>query len=441
MRRASRRSARPLDVVIVGAGAAGLEAARELRARGRSVLVLEARDRIGGRAFTIVDGGVPLPIELGAEFIHGEAPVTDGLLEEAGLSALEIHTRNAEAQRGRLRHAEYWPAIDRILRRVDARGEDESIAAFLARRPGGRALARDRTFTRQFVEGFHAADVSRISAQSIAPDPGESPSESARRIGRVTQGYGSLMEWLARDLPIQMRCAVTTIAWGRGRAAVGARLVSGRPLRYDARAAIVTAPVGVLKAPPGTTGAISFDPEPRRLRRALSGFEMGSVVRVVVWFREIPWRDSTPFNFLHLPGGPFQVLWTADPVRWPLAVAWCGGPSAAALSRAPRSQVARVLHAQLASALGMAPRRVARAIRRIWWHDWDRDPYARGAYTYVRVGAGDPAPLLSRPEQGTLFFAGEASEGEGGTVEAALASGRRAARQVLRALAGPGSLP
>jgi monoamine oxidase len=423
--------------VIVGAGAAGLEAARELTERGRSVLVLESRDRVGGRILTHHDPRVPLPIELGAEFIHGAAPVTEEVLRRAGLSAMDIPAEHASAHRGTVRRTDYWPAIDRVLGQIDTKGADESVASFLARRPGGRALARERGLAQRFVEGFHAADVRRISAHSIAPASGATTSGSTSRVGRVTRGYGALVAWLARGLEsrIRLNCEVTSITWRAGRVSVEGRVPSGRAWRCTSRAVIVTAPVGVLAAPEGAPGAISIDPEPPRLRRALAGFDMGCVVRVVVWFRDFPWQGAARrFNFLHLPEGPFQVLWTAPPLRWPLAVLWCGGPTGGALSRAPRAVMSQAILAQLAVAFQVGPRRIRAAIHRVWWHDWDHDPYARGAYTYHRVGAAGAHRELARPEQQTLFFAGEATEETGGTVEAALASGRRAARQVLRAL-------
>ena len=424
-----------VEVVIVGAGAAGLEAARELRARGHAPLVLEARDRLGGRILTHHDPRVPIPIELGAEFLHGEAPVTSALLTSAGLSAMEVRSKHATAQRGVLRPSDYWSAVDRVLRRIRTKGSDESIAAFLARRPGGRIMARDRALTRRFVEGFHAADPARISAQSIASGPEESASDSAARLGRVTSGYGALVEWLAQGQSIQRNHPVTTIRWKPGRATVETCVASGKTVRHDARAVLVTAPVGVLRATRGSPGAIAIDPMPRRVSRALDGFEVGSVVRVALWLRELPWHGRAPgFNFLHPSDEPLQVLWTAEPIRWPVVVAWCGGPDAAALSRLPRAEALRVLRAQLSRTLGIGPRRLTRMIRKVWWHDWNRDPLARGAYTYARVGATNASELLSRPEEGTLFFAGEATDSRGGAVEAALASGRRAAAQIHRAL-------
>lgn len=433
---------RPVEVAIVGAGAAGLAAARELRKRGRSVLVLEARDRIGGRAMTLHDPAIPLPIELGAEFIHGHAPVTEGLLTQAGLSAIDVGGPHRIADRGRLRPVREVAAIDQVLRRIDTEGPDRSIADFLARRPGGAALARQRTLTRRFIEGFHAADIEQMSAQSIASEPGESPTESASRIGRPTQGYGALMQWLAADsgATIQPQSEVRSIDWREGRAVLEVRSGSSqRARRISARAVIVTVPVGVLAAATDARGALAFDPPLPRIACALAGIGVGSVARLVVWFRELPW-DGDPghpsFDFLHLPGDPFQVLWTAHPVRWPLAVIWCGGPNATRLLQGTRSEVERSMHRQLAAALRTTPARVQQSVRRVWWHDWDHDPYARGAYTYARVGGSDAYATLARSERGTIFFAGEATDAEGGTVEAALRSGIRAARQVARALSG-----
>jgi monoamine oxidase len=432
--------ARNVDVIIVGAGAAGLEAARVLKTAGGSVLVLEARDRVGGRILTHVDPRIPVPIELGAEFIHGAATVTGDLLARAGLSSLDVRGEHRAAHRGHLRRFEYWPSIDRVLRHIDTEGPDESLATFLARRPGGRELARDRGTTRRFVEGFHAADPREISAQSIAPEDGESATSDASRIGRVTCGYQSLVDWLASDLDTSLRlqCEVYAITWRPGRVTVRGRLPSGATMLFSARAVIISVPVGVLQASGSARGSIAFDPEPSQLRTVRAGIATGSVARLIVWFRQVPWESrpggSEQLGFLHFSAGPFQVAWTAYPIRWPLAVLWSGGPAAHALCRLSRIDVFRTAQAHLARAMGTTSDRLRRTIRRIWWHNWDRDPHARGAYSYLRVGGGSSARVLARPEQSTIFFAGEATEATGGTVEAALASGRRAARQVRRAL-------
>lgn len=419
-----------LDVAILGAGAAGLAAAEELRRKGLSIAVFEARDRIGGRILTHREARVPLPIELGAEFVHGEAPETERILRDAGRLIVEVEGEDWEAENGRLRRGEsQWEHIDRLFKKIDTSGPDRSFADFLARRPGGKSLAQAREEVRQFVQGFHAADLEQISAHSLAgSDSGE-----ARNSGRVLEGYDQITAWLARDLggALRLSCPVTEIAWEPGQA----ELTTGAGGRVQARAAVVTVPLGVLQAPPDAPGAIRFRPEVPRLRETLDLLAMGSVLRLVFWFHEAPWKQNC-LGFLFTGDETFAVWWTAHPLRAPLAVAWCGGPPAAALSgRSPDEIAGRALRV-LATHLGLPRRRVESRLLDSWTHDWQTDPWSRGAYSYPRVGGADAARALARPIKKTLFFAGEAAaeKGENGTVEGALGSGRRAARQVMRAL-------
>jgi len=432
------------DVAVVGAGAAGLACARELRRQGFRVAVFEARGRIGGRILTHRDARVPLPAELGAEFIHGEAAETHRILAEMGLVACDIGGEHRQAARGKLRPARgFWRQIDRVLQRIDPEGPDESFAAFLARRPGGRSLARARTAAREFVQGFHAAGVNEIGVLSIAPEPGEAPSESVARTGRVLQGYDQIPHWLARDLGdvLHLRTQVVEIAWERGQVELRLRRESGETSRVRARAAVVTVPLGVLQAPPDEPGGLRLRPDPPRIRKALSQLAMGSVVRLVVWFRDVPWKDLPGpdldrLSFLHVRGGPFNVWWTAYPMRSPLAVAWSGGPPAAALAGKNTDEIAATALRALADNLGISHRRISSRVLAAWSHDWESDPFSRGAYSYARVGGSRAAAALARPVEGTLFFAGEATDAAGrtGTVEGALATGLRAARQVSRSI-------
>jgi monoamine oxidase len=433
-----------IDVAVVGAGAAGLAAASELRRQGFRVAVFEARERIGGRVFTHRDERLPVPVELGAEFIHGETPETSRLLAEARLLAHDIDGDHWRARRGRIRPAgHFWKQIDRVLRRIDPEGPDESLAAFLARRPGGRALSRDRTAAAEFVQGYHAADLNEIGVLSLAPAKGESPSDSAAQVGRVVQGYDRILQWLARDLgdALRLRTAVTAIAWEKGKTELTIRGQAGETSRIEARAVVVTLPVGVLQAAPDEPGGLRFLPDPPRIRKALDTLAMGPVTRLAVWFQNFPWKDLRKeslerLSFLHTRGEPFSVWWSAYPLRWPLVVAWSGGPPAAELARKKPEEIAATALSALAASLGLPRRRVESRVLATWTHDWCSDPFARGAYSYARVGGSEAAKRLSRPVAGTLFFAGEATDTQGrtGTVEGALASGLRAARQVKATL-------
>lgn len=436
-----------LDVAVIGAGVAGLAAARELRRKGYSVAVFEARDRIGGRIHTHRDERLPLPIELGAEFIHGEAPETERLLGEAGLLACDVAGEHWRFQQGRGRPAaDFGEKIDRVLGRIDPNGPDQSFADFLAQRPGGRSLARDRTAAREFLQGFHAADLDQIGVLSLAPKEGEKPSESAAKIARVIQGYDRVPLWLARELGevVHLKTQVTEIAWERGSVELTLRSETGGISRVTAPKAIVTVPLGVLQAPPEQPGGIRFRPDPPRVRKALDLLAMGSVVRLSVWFRDLPWegaplnlpkgRELDRLSFLHLGTDPFNVWWSAYPLRWPLATAWSGGPPAAEILKGERQDLEASALSALAENLGISRRRIESRALEAWTWDWDRDPFSRGAYSYAKVGGSEAAKVLSRPVENTLFFAGEATDAQGrtGTVEGAIATGLRAARQVDR---------
>jgi len=427
------------DVAVVGAGVAGLAAAGELHRAGFRVAVFEARDRIGGRIFTPRDERVPVPIELGAEFIHGEAPETQRILDDARLVACEIAGEHWRAARGRLRPAgRSLEGIDRVMKRIDRRGPDQSFADFLAKRPGGRSLARDRTAAREFVQGFHAADLDEIGILSIAPEEDEEATDSALHSGRVVQGYDAVPGFLARGLEgsIHLGTRVAAIDWEPGLAELTLQDGSGRTSRVEAGAVVVTLPLGVLQAATNLPGSCTFRPEPPGLRKTLDLLAMGSVMRLVVWFRELPWQ--APLSFLHLGGGPFNVWWSAYPFRVPLAVAWSGGPPSLAFTGKEPAEVAAAAFRALAEQTGISRRRIASRVEGFWLHDWNGDPFSRGAYSYARVGGSHAAKTLSKPVSGTLFFAGEATDAEGrtGTVEGAIATGLRAAKQIRRSISG-----
>lgn len=424
------------DVAVLGAGVAGLSAARELRRKGFEVIVLEARDRIGGRILTHRDARVPLPIELGAEFLHGETPETNKIIQEAGAAAIDGAGEQWRGDGGRLRpFPDLLTRIDRVLGRIDPGKDDRPFREALAAVRGNRD---DRKLALRFVEGFHAADPDRVSARSIT----EGGASAVRSAGRVLSGYDAVPTCLAKNLDVRLGAPVTDVEWSRGQVEVA---ISGGKARITARAAVVTVPLGVLQAPPGDPGAIRFAPDPPRVRKALSRLAMGPVIRLGFWFSELPWRkakapegeDVSRLSFLHTPDNAFNVWWSAYPVRAPLAVAWSGGPPAAELSRLSSEELRDRALSDLAQAIGVPRRRLASLVVDTWMHDWESDPFSRGAYSYALVGGSEAAKELARPVEGTLFFAGEATDAEGrnGTVEGALASGLQAAKRVASALA------
>jgi monoamine oxidase len=174
---------------------------------------------------------------------------------------------------------------------------------------------------------------------------------------------------------------------------------------------------------------------------------MGAALRVVLRLSERFWADEKfadthasegveRMSFLHTSDQDFPTWWTTYPFTSPLIVGWSGGPRARALLQQSAATITERAINAFARQCGLTERRMRALVEDTWTHDWVHDPFARGAYSYARVGGTDAAAMLARPLASTLFFAGEATDAEGatGTVHGAIASGRRAARQVRRAL-------
>ena len=431
-------------IAVIGAGVAGLAAARALREAGEAIRVVEARDRIGGRILTRRDAATPLPIELGAEFVHGAAEEVVELARGAKLLVADIHGDRWRAEGSRLtKLSGFWEQLQSVMKRLDAEREpDRSFREFLDANPGGARLARARQLAREFVEGFQAADPSLISERALA-DGGAPEDAEEQRIGRVFGGYDQIVNVLAEPVrdAISLGAAAERIEWRAG--SVRIRLSSGE--RLDARAAIITIPLGVLLASDGP-GAMRFDPVPERTLRAASQLAMGHARRAIFTFTEPVWEKPRPrrlpkdatlagMSFLHGADEHFPVWWTTMPFRQPYLVGWAGGPRAAAMAGVSDDEVLDRALLALSRQLGISRARLEEALTGGWTYDWAADPYTRGAYSYAKVGGARAAQVLARPVEGTLIFAGEAAshEGRNGTVDGAIASGRHAATLLLRA--------
>lgn len=437
-------STRSWDVLIVGAGVAGLTAAAHLVAKGRSVLVLEARDRVGGRAWTRHVPGVAAPVELGPEFIHGRIAETFELLEEVGKTALDTSGAHWTFIDGKVaqRSDDLFDQVQAALAKAtpEFQKQDVSFATFLA--DGSRyGLSEDACrLARTFVEGFDAADATRVSALSIAEEwqsGGMLDAPQYRPVG----GYSSVLKALSgaldrRDAKIQLQTVVHDIRWRRGSVEVEGTFL-GQPFRAAAPKAIITLPLGVLQAPAQASGSVRFSPALTAKQAALEGLASGPVLKLVLQFRTAFWEELNDgqfqqASFFHSPQSPIPTFWTSRPLRAPLLTAWVGGPKGAKLARTPFANIVATALESLQQVFGKDPEGME--LEAAYVHDWMSDPYSRGAYSYVLTGGNDARKALASPIEDTLYFAGEATdyEGEAATVTGALHSGARAAKEVLQ---------
>lgn len=409
---------RAFDVLVIGAGAAGLAAAEALTRAGRSVLVLEARSRVGGRVWTSSMPGLDVPIELGAEFIHGAARATFRLLKKSRMETVASARTQRYAARGRLREVDSFALAQKAMKdRSPLRERDLSFEDYLARR---RLDARTRVFARMMVEGFDAADPRRASARAIAEEWGDGDALLGTQ-PRLRAGYGPALEWLARRLVarggrLRMGSVVREIRWRAGRVEV-----AGKGFQFEGKKAIVTLPLGVLQSQ-----AVQFRPKVGK-EGCLKLLASGPVIKAALRFPSAFWDRGVAF--FHSAGAAFPTFWTPLPARVPLLIAWAGGPKADRLSGLPMKKLTGAMRASLKTIFGNV-----QEPDQIFVHDWENDPYARGAYSYVLVNGSEARRRLAAPLEDTLYFAGEATnvEGEAGTVSGALQTGQRAAREALR---------
>ena len=425
------------DAVIVGAGAAGLSAARTLCRSGRSVLIVEARDRIGGRVLTLTDARCAAPIELGGEFIHGTPESTLALLRETGAAAIGESGTSWRYDGTRLHAAgDSFESVAALMDKVDTAGPDESVDSFLRRFEGDAHFREACEWTRILVEGFDAADPAVASIQAIAQEWSGDASLQTTQL-RPSRGYAPLLESLAASLPperarLMLQSPVRDIAWGRGGVTLRAVQID-REVEVRAKCAIVTVPAGVL-----ASSGIAFTPElPFATREAIGAIAMGPVVKIALRFGTPFWRELQNGRFADASfffGGAtaFPTFWNMFPIVSPLLIGWAAGPRAARFDPMSQPQIAAQALAAVAAIFDVPASDLARNLEAYHLHDWQRDRWSLGAYSYVKTGGMRAREALAAPLEDALVFAGEATApgGEAGTVAGALASGTRAAHLI-----------
>jgi monoamine oxidase len=426
------------DVVVVGAGIAGLAAAERLAAAGRRVLVLEARDRIGGRIHTAHDPELDIPVELGAEFVHGHPAELMALVRRLGLTVQSARERH---QRGPGEAAPPLPDLPHTLAKLldgADQGRDRS-AADLLQEHAATARPGELETAARYLEGFHAADLSLLGTRALAQNE-KAGDEDGEQIQRVVEGYGTVIRRLADRIDpdrceIRLDSEVRAIRWSRGEARVQIRGTGAASDEIVAGRVVLTVPLPVLRRLVTGPGSERLEPVPAAWLDALPSLHMGAAHRVVLGFDRrwwVPDGGDGP-SFVHGGGESFPVWWTALPSRAPVITGWSGGPRGALLSGKGEDTMIRAALESLASVFGRDVGQLRSRLRVAYAHDWSADPLAGGAYSYGGIGAIAARAALVQPVDGTLYLAGEAvaEEGRNATVHGALASGYRAADRLL----------
>ena len=419
-----------IDVLIIGAGAAGLTACRELHSAGLRAVLLEARKRIGGRILT--DYSTSSPIELGAEFVHGKPKAVWPILEKANLEIVESSDSRMFFDQGRLcPFEEYWKIIQAVNGQIEPT-HDIAYEAFLEK---VETSALAKRITKSYVEGFNAARAELIGTRAIAMSDRAAADIEGERQFRIKAGYGSLIEWLARGLPseaLYLQTTVREIHWEQNRVEILADTPDGECI-FSAMRVIVTVPLGVLKASSGTLGAIQFNPALTGKEAALEHLEVGHAIKLMICFKERFWESDTRVAFVVSIEEGIPVWWTQEPLTSNVLTGWAGGRAAERLVNLSREELLNRAIDSLSRIFARSTDWLRDCVDKIYYHDWSNDPFCRGAYSYPKVGGLQGAQILSEPVDDTIFFAGEATDSRGafGTVHAALNSGISAAQDIM----------
>lgn len=418
------------DVLVVGAGASGLMAAWEIALTGRSVAVIEAKDRLGGRILTITQNG--LALELGAEFIHGDLPFTQQLLQKAGAKTVKVKGSFWQHKDGQLSEQEDfiedYGDLEKNFKSLDS---DKSVAGFLQEELKAEKYVDLRFSLQNYVEGYYAADTAKASTLALCEELTNGGGEQYR----VEGGYVMLVNFLEEQcrkhgVKFYTEQPVTQLHWKKD----GVVAVTEKS-SFSGTKALVTVPMGVLQK-----DEITFFPALPQVKRAVQKLGFGHVVKVVMKFERAFWKETSLTDGRDLSDLCFLFSEEQIPTWWAhypkddsVLIGWLGGPRAEAMQDLSKEEIVAKALSSLSRIFNLDVVRLQQILTTADYYNWSADNHFHGAYSYEVVGGEELIRSLQQPVEQTLFFAGEGLHHgpEIGTVEGALASGRETAHRLI----------
>jgi monoamine oxidase len=334
-----------------------------------------------------------------------------------------VPNRHRILKAGKLRSVDLWSEAGEIVERVDPRQPDRSFQKFVD------TLDLDeqqRRLVIGFVEGFHAADTTRIGSHGLRRSDYASAQMDGEKMSRVQKGYSALVEALVAEIRSRggrlfLNSEVHQVRW-RPRNVEVTSVTRTRSRTTTADGVIIALPLGLLKQ-----RKVDFHPALPTKQEIIDELLIGDVVRITLAFSDSVWPDSRT-GFIHAFEEAIPTWWSDSSGR--RVTGWAGGPKAGALAKWPFSTLQRMALEGFERVTG--DRLISRRLVASHHWNWSGDDFIRGAYSYLPVNGLDLPKALAAPVHETLFFAGEATvfDGQTGTVFGAFESGLRAAREV-----------
>ncbi|MDB5260655.1 MAG: FAD-dependent oxidoreductase [Candidatus Nomurabacteria bacterium] len=424
-------------IVVIGAGASGLMAARELSKLGKKIIVLEARDRVGGRILPLSEEEFGYEAQGGAEFIHGDSPVTKELIKEAGLSIVDMaggeifNLRNGELTKslgGPTGDPIFLQYKEEIIQKLGEIKEDVPISIFLEKNFKDESYSQLREWVVDMAEGYDVADINKISTFALRD---EWLSGGEWKQGRIKEGYGKLLSYLRSacektGVEIILNKKVISVIHG----GYGIRVSCEDGTIFSGDKVIVTVPLPVITS-------IQFIPEIPKKIKAISDIGFGSVIKVLIRFKT-PWwnnawgKDLSKMTFLLL-NEEIRSWWTQYPETHPVLTGWIVGKNTEKYKNAPDAEILNLEIESLSRILKVSEENIRKQIITAKVINWPADPYTLGAYSYATPETLAAIKELTTPLNNKVYFAGEAlyTGHDTATVEGALSSGKEVAERIL----------
>lgn len=420
------------DVIVIGAGACGLMAALEMALTGKKIAVIEARDRIGGRIHTIYDQEFDQPVELGAEFIHGELKETFLISKKAGIGHDKTAGEIWQNEDGNLEEQnDFIEDYNDLNKKFKELKTDISIKEFLERHLQGDKYEELRFTLKNYIEGYYAAETSKASTYALRDELNNSSDKQFRPEG----GYLKLVEYLFNkckeaNVYFAFNEPVARLEYSKDQVSV-----TTNKTRYFSTKVLVTVPIGVLQS-----GSIQFVPDiPEKIKASkLLGF--GAVAKTIFQFKNAFWKDKDKTQGKDVKKLGFMFARTIIPTWWTqypkdsaMITGWSGGPHANDLKGLSKEEVKEKGLQSLSSIFNISLEELRSNLIGWYVYDWLEDLYCIGGYSYDVINGAALRETVRKPIYDTVFFSGEGLyEGiEIGTVEAALSTGKDSAMKIV----------
>ena len=419
------------DVLVIGAGAAGLIAALEIALTGRKVCVIEAKERCGGRIRTVFSR-TEYPIELGAEFVHGDLPETMHILKKAGVKINEVKGTIWQKKDGVLQEQEdFIEDFSDLEKKFKELKEDVPVSTFIKEHLKGNKHEKLRFTLKNYVAGYYAADIDKASTYALCEELTKGDDVNYR----IEGGYQQLISYLEqqcieRGVKFLFSQPVLQLHWKKDEIEAVTNKSSIKAVK-----ALITVSIGVLQ-----NEGITIVPSLPGKMKAAKKLGFGHVLKINFEFEYPFWKKKELTNEENLDDINFlfseeeiPTWWTQYPKNENIITGWMGGPDSQLRQTLDDEILVRTGLQSLSKIFDTDVVQLGKALKQAKMYSWSADPHFNGSYSYAVINGSKYMKTILEPVEQTVYFAGEGLHHsiDIGTVEAALVSGREVAHNMI----------